>query len=173
MSVIEVAALLGLIAVAITAAAWFVRRAAGTEAANAAATASFERLILEEVYPSGIGSEPRSNLSAAAVAPGLVAPGPRRDLSPFAETVASRLEAARILDSVEGPLRVSNPSMEGTVLRLRSGVRLVVLERFREMETAGLEPVMRNYEAVIVPGPGGEPVALKRFQSLIAELMSF
>lgn len=91
---------------------------------------------------------------------------------PLAEAVIARLETAGVLQNVEGPLHTSNPLIRGTVLRLRGGKMLAVQETPLLTDDPAQVMVLRLHEGVVTAGPGGEPLYVKRLQSLIGEMFS-
>lgn len=95
-----------------------------------------------------------------------------RDLPPMAYSVVSRLRAGNMLNSIEGPARTAREDLTATVLGLRSGKRIVVIESAISRDDPAIEGLLRFYDGLIAPGPGPDPIYIRRFDSFIGEMFT-
>lgn len=91
--------------------------------------------------------------------------------SPLASSVIEKLSVAGVFRSVEGPLRCANPEIRGTLISLKNGKRLGILDSAFDHSDPALEGLLRHLDGLIVAGPGGQPLFLKRFQDFLSDLM--
>lgn len=111
-----------------------------------------------------------SALAGGAVMPSPGAPGARP--TPIADSVVARMKQANLVDSVDGPVRAKNPAIVGTVVMTRAKQRLAILESAIRQNDADMEFLMRQYDGVIMPGPGREPLYVKRLEYFISDQIS-
>lgn len=172
---------------------WMIRRTSLLQSAHDAQAAAFERQMLAAMSvpaPTAAAAAqaagmPRNAMSGASVSvppPGFPrqdAGGPgteqgnggRRD-APLAASVIEKLGVAGIFQAVEGPLRTGNPDLHGTLISLRGGKRIGVLEGDLNRDDPALQALLRHVDGLIIEGPGGEPLFLKRFQSFLSEFFT-
>ncbi len=93
--------------------------------------------------------------------------------STLGDSVASKLEVAGLIECVEGPVVSRSTKIVGTVLKLRGGKLLAVLEGSPPMSDPEFDLLFRRYDSVVFRGAGEEPLLLKRFQTLISDMISF
>ena len=74
-----------------------------------------------------------------------------------------------MLENADGALRCPDPSITGRVLALGRGRRVCVVDSPGALENPALAPFLQHYEGAILPGPGGAPVFVKRFETLISD----
>jgi hypothetical protein len=87
----------------------------------------------------------------------------------LAATIAERLRAANLLQGVDGPLRCKNPERTGTVLSLRGGERLAVIETAFDAADPEWDVLARRFDALVIAGPAEEPLIISRFQQFLAD----
>lgn len=157
--------------------AWGLKKARGVHARVTTAELEFERSMLGGVAGSQaapIGAPAKPTAPAFETFPRPIAE-PQAASAPAGATVQlviDRLQAANLLSNAEGPLRSNNPDLAGTVLRLKNGKLIVVLDSDPKIGDPDFDLLFRRFDAVVVPD-ASEPLMLKRFQSLIAESISF
>jgi hypothetical protein len=91
--------------------------------------------------------------------------------APRTRSIVDKLTVAGIFKSVEGPLRCANPEIRGTLISLKNGKRLGILESEFDRDDPALDALMRHLDGLIVPGPEGQPLVLKRFQDFLSDLI--
>lgn len=183
---LNVMPLLGMLGMGAGLVFWLRRKYGSVHGSDHAAELDFERSMLETMPP--VGPQIRHAASAASSSTAMplmgadVAQTPERavhpsaqpatNVSPLAESITSKLAAGNLLDTIEGPLRSNNPAISGTILRLRGGKRIAVIEGDPPLADPEFEILFRRFDAIVVAGPE-EPLVMKRFQTLIGELSGF
>lgn len=100
-------------------------------------------------------------------------PGEEIQLGDFVSDISAKLNAAGLLEFSEGPLACPDPAITGAIIRLRGGQLIAVLDAPLPDDSTDAANLLRRFEAVVTPGPaGGEPLVIRRFQSLIGEMIS-
>jgi type II secretory pathway pseudopilin PulG len=160
---------------------WMMRRAAALRAAQEAEAAAFEREAIASMRRSGAQTPARVPLSPAPESPGAapasappstptVTVGASGGLSPLARSVIDKLEVAGASPTVEGPLRTANPAIRGALITIRGNLRIGILDSTLDRDDPALGMLIRHLDAIVVSGPGDEPLLVKQFQSLIGDL---
>lgn len=90
-------------------------------------------------------------------------------LPEFARSVAARLNAAGIVQSSDGPLRTRNPEIVGTILCMRGNKKVAVIESGWKTPDPDLEMTLSLLDGVVIPGPGEEPIFVRKLQSFIGD----
>lgn len=94
-------------------------------------------------------------------------------LSPFVRGVIQKLEVAGTFQTVEGPLRCANPELKGTLVSLKGGKRLGIIDAGFERDDAALQALLRHMDGLVVEGNEGEALVFKRFQDFLSEVIAF
>lgn len=108
--------------------------------------------------------------SAAIAQPATAPPG-------FRDDVLMRLEAGRLIDAVEGPLRTAGAGLQiGVTVRLKDGRKIGILDAAPTDAGPGLDPYLRHLDGLIVPQPivppdhsVPEPLFVRRLADLITD----
>lgn len=124
------------------------------------------------VAASAAAAPPRSPYVSGAAYAAPAAGGGPGNLSPLAETVIARLKQANLIDYVEGPVRSKNPAITGTTIIMRSTQRFAILDLAIRQNDADFEILMRQFDGVVMPGPGKDPLFVKRFEYFISDHIS-
>lgn len=95
------------------------------------------------------------------------APGSPAAEGCFSDGVIEKLRAAGLVTRVEGPIA----GFPGVGVELRDGTRLGILDQPLPVSAPEWEPLLRRFGGLITPGPGAEPVYIRRFQALINDLI--
>lgn len=172
------------------------RRAARLNDAQEAQAVAFEREMLATAHradrqPAETTSpvpraEPRQRLgreypvfgvvmpppgAPVEAAPAAQPPAPGSETSPLVRSIIDKLSVAGVFKSVEGPLRCANPDIRGTLISLKGGKRLGILDSAFDRADPALDGLMRHLDGLIVSGPDGQALYLKRFQDFLSDLM--
>ncbi len=151
---------------------WMSRRVRAMHDAQEAEAQTFERTMMRTFSagqtakntPTAIRSDPSPSV--------MPTPSAGEGLSPFGESVAAKLRAANLLESIEGPIRSKNSQIAGVVLKLRGSKKIAVLDEPLKKDDPDMEMLISLLDGVIVPGPGSEPLFVKRFQYFLSDLIS-
>lgn len=174
--------------VALTLVAVIVLKMKKVENSGSAKALEFERSVLHGAGSSGAagatapaGSAPaayteprdtREQWPAPAETPSPSSVPVAENLPPFAAGIASKLEIAGLLESAEAPLRSKKPGIEATVLRLRGGRLIAVLEEEPRSGHPDHELLFRRFHALVVPGPGDNPLFVRTFKDFLVDSIS-
>ena len=169
----------------LTLVAVFVLKMKKVEDSGSAQALEFERSVLDRTgaavatAPAGSASaayaEPpgfRDQRAAPAENPSQSSAPVSENLPPFAAGIASKLEIAGLLESVEAPLRSEKPGIEATVLRLRGGRLIAVLEEELRSGHPDHELLFRRFHALVIPGPGENPLFVRAFKDFLVDSIS-
>ncbi len=138
------------------------------EATGASVSALVGAAALPGLSPSSASVE-----EIASVVSLVSEPGGEIEPGDFVSDIFAKLNAASLLEYSEGPLVCADPTITGAVFRLRGGQLIAVLDASLPDDSTDAANLMRRFEAVVTPGPpGGEPLVIRRFQSLIGEMIS-
>jgi hypothetical protein len=168
---------------------WIMRRASTLHSAQSAEEAAFERETMAAmrgvvppasappIRPSpapapALTPEPAKPAQAAAPPSPTESGGPGWAVSPLARSVMEKLEVAGATPSLEGPIRTANPAIHGSLITIKGNRRIGILDSPLDRDDPALGMLMRHVDALVVAGPEGEPLLVKRFQSLIGDLFS-
>lgn len=173
---------------ALTLVAVFVLKMKKVEDSGAAKALEFERSVLHGAGAAGAAIAPAPAGSASPVYPEPPVSYEQRpasaevpsqssapiaeNLPPFAAGIASKLEIAGLLESVEAPPRSEKPGIEATVLRLRGGRLIAVLEEELSSDHPDHELLFRRFHALVVPGPGEKPLFVRLFKDFLVDSIS-
>lgn len=135
-------------------------------AAGPGGQAAARRMEAAEVRPESAGPFAAPRASAATPA------GGDAELPLLAGWAVAKFRAGGLLESVEGPLRSDDPDLLGTVVVLRGGERIAILEDPLRRDRPAAELALRRYDGAVVPGPGRDPVFVRRFESFVADRIS-
>jgi len=90
-------------------------------------------------------------------------------LSPLAQTIISQLQAANLLTAIDGPIRSRNPELAGTIVVVRGNKKIAILDQPLKPDDPDAEMMLNFLDGVAMPGPGKEPLFVKRFQYFLSE----
>ena len=172
----------------LTLVAVFVLKMKKVEDSGSAQALEFERSVLHGAGATGValatapaGSAPsayvespgfRDQRAAPAENPSQSSAPVSENLPPFAAGIASKLEIAGLLESVEAPPRSEKPGIEATVLRLRGGRLIAVLEEELRSGHPDHELLFRRFHALVIPGPGENPLFVRAFKDFLVDSIS-
>lgn len=91
----------------------------------------------------------------------------------FQQAVIEKFRIAGLFEMVEGPLRSANPEIQGTLISIRGGRRLGIMESRLDQKDPAIPMLLRHVDALIIAGPEGEPLLIKRFQDFLSDAISF
>lgn len=129
-----------------------------------------DRATLKGTAPKGEAARARTKEAEDVPAP---ATPPEAEDAPqalpaFAASITAKLRQTTFMDGVIGPFQSPDPGLVGTVIEV-SGERVLILESRMPERSEPLEMILRQYGGVITPGPGGDPVFIRRFDSWLGD----
>lgn len=132
----------------------------------------FERMMIPDLIgespDEGLTGEGLPGISGAEPGSGGAAGATPTAATPLAVAIVGRLRATTFLDGIVGPFKSPDPDLIGTVIEVR-GERVLILEKHPPANSEPLDMILRQYSGVIAPGPGPDPVFIRRVESWLGD----